>query len=75
MCAEHRTGGPGLQDHPAEMDGQASRGSEGSQGLPACGQASKALKETQGTLGPLESLATWAFLGPVAPWGSLASQD
>lgn len=45
------------------------------QGLPACGQASKALKETRGNLGPLESLATWAFLDPVAPWGSLASQD
>uniref|UniRef100_A0A2K6C881 Uncharacterized protein n=1 Tax=Macaca nemestrina TaxID=9545 RepID=A0A2K6C881_MACNE len=75
MCAEHQTGRTGWQEDPADRGGQASRGSEGSLGPLASGQASKALKETRGNPGPLETPARWATQGPVAPSGTVASQE
>lgn len=68
-------GKTGLQEHLADLGGQASRGSEGTQGPLASGQASEALKEMRGTLGPLEALVKWATQGLVAPWVPVASLD
>lgn len=63
------------QETLADLDGQASKGSEGNQALLASGQASKASKEIRGTPGPPENLARWASRGPAVPQGYLGPQD